>query len=84
MDLELRAPDEQVAAFGARIVNVDCDETFELGRGASRDLVARDGLGTVSRTVIIDPGRRGSREILITSGDEESRRAAALACVAMD
>jgi len=38
---------EQVAAFGARIVNVDCDETFELGRGASRDLVARDGLGTV-------------------------------------
>jgi hypothetical protein len=43
----------------------------------------RDGLGTVSVTVIIDPGRRPSREMLITSGDREARRAAAFACVAM-
>jgi len=38
---------EQVAAFDARIINIGCDETFELGRGVSRDLVARDGLGAV-------------------------------------
>ncbi len=44
----------------------------------------RDGLGTVSEKVIIDPGRRPSREMLITSGDREARRAAAFACVAIN
>ncbi len=44
----------------------------------------RDGLGTVSEKVIIDPGRRPSREMLITSGDREARRAAAFGCVAMN
>jgi hypothetical protein len=43
----------------------------------------RDGLGTVSEKVIIDPGRRPSREMLITSGDRERRCAAPFACVAI-
>lgn len=38
---------EQVAAFDARIVNIGCDETFELGRGASRDRVERDGEASI-------------------------------------
>lgn len=38
---------EQMAAFGARVVNVGCDETSELGRGVSRSRVKRDGIATV-------------------------------------
>ena len=38
---------EQRAAVRSRVVNVGCDETFELGRGASADRVAEVGLGTV-------------------------------------
>jgi hypothetical protein len=44
----------------------------------------RNGLGTVSENVIIDPGRLPSREMLITSGDREARRAAAFTCVAIN
>jgi hypothetical protein len=43
----------------------------------------RNGLGTVSETVIIDPGRRPNLEILRTSGDRDARRAAEFACVAI-
>lgn len=38
---------EQIAAFGARTVNVGCDETFELGRGASRQRVDEIGSSAV-------------------------------------
>ena len=34
---------EQVGSFGARIVNIGCDETFELGQGFSANEVARHG-----------------------------------------
>jgi hypothetical protein len=44
----------------------------------------RDGLGTVSEKVIIDPGRRPSREVLITSGERGARRAALFTCVAIN
>jgi hypothetical protein len=38
---------EQLAELRSRAVNIDCDETFELGRGASRARVEEVGLGTV-------------------------------------
>lgn len=38
---------EQMAALRSRTVNVGCDETFELGRGASAGRVAEVGLGAV-------------------------------------
>ncbi len=38
---------EQMAAVRSRTVNIGCDETFELGRGASAARVAEVGLGTV-------------------------------------
>ena len=44
----------------------------------------RDGLGTVSEKVIIDPGRRPSREMLITSGDRERGAPPTFACVAIN
>lgn len=42
-DLALSLVREQVAAADARIVNIGCDETFELGRGASRIRTEREG-----------------------------------------
>jgi len=38
---------ELLESFGSRRVNIGCDETFELGRGASRLDVARRGRGRV-------------------------------------
>ena len=38
---------EQMAAVRSRTVNIGCDETFELGRGASAARVAEVGLGAV-------------------------------------
>ncbi len=38
---------EQMEAVRSRTVNVGCDETFELGKGASAERVAEVGLGTV-------------------------------------
>ncbi|QGG94332.1 glycoside hydrolase family 20 zincin-like fold domain-containing protein [Actinomarinicola tropica] len=38
---------EQMAAVRSRTVNIGCDETFELGRGASASRVAEVGLGIV-------------------------------------
>lgn len=37
----------QLAHVRSRLVNIGCDETFELGRGASRARVEADGLGRV-------------------------------------
>ncbi len=39
--------DTLLPAFSSRRVNIGCDETFELGRGASRAAVERLGLGRV-------------------------------------
>ena len=38
---------EQTAALRSRTINVGCDETFELGRGASAARVATEGVGAV-------------------------------------
>lgn len=38
---------EQMAHLTTDVVNIGCDEVFELGRGGSRDRVARHGLGQV-------------------------------------
>jgi hypothetical protein len=38
---------EQMAALSSHMVNIGCDETFELGRGASAPRVDQVGLGTV-------------------------------------
>lgn len=38
---------EQMAALNSTTVNIGCDETFELGRGASAERVAAEGLGAV-------------------------------------
>jgi hexosaminidase len=38
---------EQTRAFTSRAVNVGCDETFELGRGASAAQAATEGVGVV-------------------------------------
>lgn len=38
---------EQLSCLRGSTVNVGCDETFELGRGRSRERVAQVGLGTV-------------------------------------
>lgn len=43
----------------------------------------RDGQDTVSESVNMEPGRRPSREMSMTSGVRDSRCAAAFACVAI-
>lgn len=55
--------DEQVTSFGARIVNVGCDETFELGRGASAQRVATEG-----RTLVYAEHLRRIVEPLVERG----------------
>ena len=39
--------DELLPRFDSPFVNIGCDETFELGQGASRDRCRREGLGKV-------------------------------------
>lgn len=55
--------DEQVASFGARIVNIGCDETFELGRGASAERVESQG-----RTAVYAEHLRHIVEPLVAEG----------------
>lgn len=38
---------EQIGNLRSLTINIGCDETFELGKGSSRDLVEKEGLGTV-------------------------------------
>lgn len=42
-----RLLDELLASFRSRKVHIGCDEPFDLGRGASQEIVARHGVGQV-------------------------------------
>ncbi len=46
-DLIRRMNDELLPYFSSKNYNVSCDETFELGRGASREVCEKEGRGQV-------------------------------------
>lgn len=55
--------DELLPHFSSRMLNVGCDETFDLGQGQSQEMVARAGVGRVYldflKQIYTDVTRRG-------------------------
>ncbi len=67
LDLVLGLYDELLPHFSSRRVNIGCDETFELGKGRSRERVSNVGRGRVYLDFlkkILDAMHRSDKEVL--------------------